>query len=331
MRRCPMPFVSVLAAACGLPALLAGSAIAAPATASIQSTHAAGAADCPDAAQLARQVNDGLGRQALIATGGAGAQAAGSRVDVAFDRAGHGYAATVHVGGAGGGTRKLANAGPGCGALANAVAVLLTVVLDTDVAPQADANDRNASGAGAATSRSGRVAGHDGLNADLGVGGGVAEGLVGGWSPTLGLAGTLAYRHWALRLGGLWLPSKTSDVGPGRVDVGLAVARAALCATTGTDRSRVTFGLCAQQQIGWMRGRGVDFDAGNRTADHLWLAAGAAIVASGSFERSFGWEVEAGAVRLLQQQRFVVDNLGTGFQSDPFAFMTTLSFMTRVW
>jgi hypothetical protein len=127
------------------------------------------------------------------------------------------------------------------------------------------------------------------------------------------------------------MPSKTSDTGPGRVAVGLAVARLSLCATTGADRARVSLGLCAQQQLGWMRGRGYAFEAGDRTADHLWLAAGLAIVASGALERAFGWEVEAGAVRLLREQRFVVDNFGTAFQSDPFAFMTTLSFTTRIW
>jgi hypothetical protein len=164
----------------------------------------------------------------------------------------------------------------------------------------------------------------------VGVGGGVAAGLVGGWSPAVGLGGTLGYRRWSARLGGVWLPAKSNDFGPGRVEVGLATARLALCWSAPVGHAGVTLGLCAQQQIGWMRGRGVDFDAGNRAADHLWLAAGASLVAAGPLGRSLGWEVEAGAVRVLQEQRFVVDNLGTAFQSDRFAFMTTVGFTTRV-
>ena len=332
MRRRDPLLRPVLAAAVGLCGLVARPARAEPATALIESTKAPGAADCPDAGRLARAVNDGIGRVAVFPAGPE-APAARLQVSVTFERAARGYAATVKLGGARGGTRKLSGGGPGCDALANAVGVLLTVVLDSDAGAPGDAA---APGGGSAPTGSTGSAARDGsgvgMNANVGFGGGVAEGLVGGWSPALGVAGTFAYRHWAARVGGLWLPSKTSDTFPARVEVGLTVARLAFCVTTADDhRSRVTLGLCAQQQIGWMRGRGIDFGAAAPPLDRLWLATGAAFVASGAFERSFGWEVEVGAVRLLQQQRFVVDAFGTAYQSDPFAFMTTLSFMTRVW
>jgi len=326
-----LPLSALAALACGLCAFASRPAAAAPATALLDSTKAAGAADCPDAGKLARIVNDGLGR-AAVAPAGPGAPSAPLRVGVTFERAARGYAATVEIAGAHGGTRRLSNGGPGCGALANAVGVLLVVVLDSDA--DADGASARSDRSGAASTRSPSAAPTAALartNADVGFGGGVAEGLVGGWSPTLGVGGTVAYDRWAARLNALWLPSKTSDTGPGRVAVGLAAARLALCVRTGADRARLSLGLCAQQQLGWMRGRGYDFEAGDRTADHLWLAAGVAIVASGALERAFGWELEAGAVRLLREQRFVVDNFGTAFQSDPFAFMTTLSFTTRIW
>jgi len=328
-RRRPLS-LPVLAAAVGLGGLLARPARAEPATAQLESTNAAGAADCPDADRLARAVNDGLGRTAIVAARANG-PAARVRVGVTFQRAARGYAATVRLDGARGGTRRLSNGGPGCAALANAVGVLLTVVLDNDAAASGDsAAGAAAAGAGTAGGK-GVYGGRGGVNADLGFGGGVAEGLIGGWSPTLGFAGTFAFPHWAARLGGLWLPTKSNDYGLGRLDVALAAARLELCLTTTTDRSRVTLGLCAQQQIGWMHGGGFDFIGGRIDSDRLWLAAGAALVASGSFERSFGWDVEVGAVRLLQQQRFVVDTVGTAYQSDPFAFMTTLTFTTRLW
>ena len=169
------------------------------------------------------------------------------------------------------------------------------------------------------------------MTGKLGVGGGVAQGLVGGWSPAVGLGGTLAYQRWATRLGAVWLPANSNAFGPGRVEVGLAVARLALCVALLGDPSRVSMGVCAQQQIGWMRGRGVDYDAGNRVANHLWLATGASIVAGGPLGRSLGWEVELGALVPFHQERFAVDNLGAGFRSDPVAFMTTFAFTTRVW
>jgi len=145
------------------------------------------------------------------------------------------------------------------------------------------------------------------------------------------MGGTLAYGPWAARLGGAWMPSKSSDFGPGRVEVGLALARLALCVSMRDDRSRLALGFCAQQQIGWMRGRGVDYPAGNTSAGTLWLAPGAAIVASGPLATTLGWEVDVGAVYPLREVRFVVDNLGTAYRSEPAAFMTTFSITTRVW
>jgi hypothetical protein len=309
---------------------------AAGASALLESTSRPGATDCPDAGALAAMVNDGLGRSVLVTAASTAADGPRVRVVVSFARAGKSYAATVNVGDGRGGTRTLADRGPGCGALANAVAVLLVVLLDSG--PESLGS---VAGSSSPSSPSSQLAPEDAASspaalerrtvADVGVGGGIAQGLVGGWSPAVGLGGTLAYRHWAARVGGVWFPPQANDYGPGRVEVGLAVVRVALCASTRAGLTRVTLALCAQQQVGWMRGRGMDYEQGNRAADHLWLAAGAAAVARGPLGRAVGWEVEVGAVRPLRQQRFVVDNLGTAFQSDPLAVMTTLSLTTRVW
>src|SRR5262249_25917506 len=193
--------------------------------------------------------------------------------------------------------------------LATAVGVLWVLILGPGAEPVGGAAAGSPPHAAARPSgtttavASSAPAAHLGTTAGLSVGGGVAEGLVGGWSPAVGMGGTLAYRRWSARLGGIWVPTKSSDFGPGRVQVGLAIARPALCGSAVVGSSRVAVGLCAQQQVGWMRGRGFDYEAANRAADHLWLAAGAAIVAGGPLARSLGWEAEAGVVRLLQQQR----------------------------
>jgi hypothetical protein len=297
---------------------------AAPATARLESTRAPDAADCPDAAALAALVNEGLARTALV-TAGTTAPAPRGQVAVTFQREATGYAATVRIGGARGGTRKVSNEGPGCGALASAVGVLLTVVLDAN--DDAPAESPASSGPPGHASPATRFA----TTADVGVGGGAAQGLVGGWAPAVGVGGTLAHGHWAARTGVVWLPARSNPYGPGRVDVGLTVARLALCASPRQDRSRFTLELCVQQQLGWMRGTGVDYEAGTRAANHLWLAMGASLVASAPLGRALGWEAEVGLVRSFQEERFVVQNLGTAFRSDPLAFMTTLGFTTRVW
>jgi hypothetical protein len=290
----------------------------------LEATNGPGADDCPGAAALAAQVNEGLGRPAL-ATAAAATAAPAPRIAISFQRAASGYAATVHIGGARGGTRKLSNAGPGCRALADAVGMLLVLVLDSN------GDDASAaSPASAAPATATRAAAGADRRADVAVGGGVAEGLVGGWSPAVGVGGALTYGHLSARLGGLWLPAKSTELGPGRVEIGLAAVRLALCATAHRDRFQLGLGLCVQQQVGWLRGRGVDYDD-NHTANHLWLATGVAIVVNGPLGRAAGWELETGIVRLLREERFVVGNLGTAFQSQPAAFMTTLSFTARVW
>ena len=331
-------WLTVVGAACASFAAIAP-ARAAPATAMLETTAAADAADCPKATALAAAVNDGLGRTALTpagrdATAAAAASAASAgnpvRVLVRFERAQKGYAANVDVGGGRGGTRKLSDAGPKCATLGNAVGVLLVLLLDADAETLGDAAAGATPEATAHTTTGSGAAAHA-TTAGLAVGGGVAEGLIGGWSPTIGLGGTLAHDRWSARLGGVWLPDKVNDYGPGRVEVGLAYARLALCGSTRAEQSGVRMALCAQQQMGWMRGHGYDYPGSNDGVDLLWLAAGASIVASGSFERAFGWEAEAGVVRLLRQHRFVVGEVGTAFESDPWAFTMTLAFTTRLW
>ena len=319
----------VFAVAGGLSGPLAGQAAAAPATAMLETTNAAGADDCPDAAALAAQVNDGLGRPAL-ATTRASTAAPAARIAISFQRAVGGYAASVHIGGARGGTRKLTNAGPGCRALADAVGMLLVLVLDSNDDDGAAASPSASSATAGVSGAAGATGDHSALTAAVGAGGGVAEGLVGGWSPAVGLGGALTYGPLSARLGGFWVPAKSHELGPGRVEVGLAAARLALCATAQGDRSQVGLGFCVQQQTGWLRGRGLDYDD-NHTVGRLWLASGVAIIANGPLGRAFGWEAEAGMVWPWQQTRFVVGDMGTAFQTPAAAFMTTLSFTTKLW
>ena len=312
----------------GLCGPFAGRARAAPATAQLETANAPGADDCPSAAALAASVNEGLGRPALVTAGAP--TPAPARIAVSFERAGSGYAATVHIGGARGGTRKLTNAGPGCRALADAVGMLLVLVLDSNDDAAAATASAPESNRGAASSASGASNERSQLTAAVGAGGGVAEGLVGGWSPAVGLGGTLMHGPLSARLGGFWVPTKSHELGSGRVEIGLAAARLALCATTQGDRPQVGLGLCVQQQAGWMHGRGVGYDD-NHTVGTLWLASGVALIANGPLGRAVGWEVEAGMVFPLRQTRFVTGDLGTAFQTPTAAFMTTLSFTTRLW
>ena len=309
--------LAAIGAAC-VSFVAAAPAHGAPATALLETTSAAGTDDCPKAAALATVVNDGHRAPRVDARRSRRGGAAGARPG-AFRTRWEG----IH------GDRERRRR-----ARRDAKA-------HRRRAPMRHARQRGRRPAGPAARlgrrNPGRWRGGDGpcrgcvaasssaaraghaTTADLAVGGGVAEGLVGGWSPTIGLGGTLAHDRWSARLGGVWLPEKAYDYGPGRVQVGLAFARLALCGSTRVEGSNVTMGLCAQQQVGWLRGRGSGYDVAN----HERRSAVAGRRRGGRRERTFRPIVRVGGgggrVRLLRQHRFVVDNLGTGFQSDPWA------------
>jgi hypothetical protein len=196
--------------------------------------------------------------------------------------------------------------------------------------PAAESNRGAVPGASGASEATGATGARSAPTAAVGAGAGAAEGLVGGWSPAVGLGGTLTQGPLSIRLGGLWVPAKSHEVGTGRVEVGLATARIAFCATAESDRSHVGLGLCVQQQIGWLHGRGLGYDV-NHTAGSLWLAGGVALIANGPLGRAVGWELETGMVCPLQERRFVANDVRTAYQTPAAAFMTTLSFTTKVW
>lgn len=111
----------------GLVLLSARSARADDPAASLEVTRSADAADCPDASALAALVARERGLDSLVTTAGAGATLG---LEVAFARSSSGYVATVRSTGDRTGTRTIADQGPSCSALAVAVVVTLTVMLD---------------------------------------------------------------------------------------------------------------------------------------------------------------------------------------------------------
>ncbi len=111
----------------GLVLLSARSARADDPATSLEVTRSADAADCPDAFALAALVARERGRDSLVTTAGAGATLG---LEVAFARSSSGYVATVRSTGDRTGTRTIADQGPSCSALAEAVVVTLTVMLD---------------------------------------------------------------------------------------------------------------------------------------------------------------------------------------------------------
>jgi hypothetical protein len=90
--------------------------------------RAPAASDCPDAAALAAEVARRMGRPALDPIGIEGMPG----LDVRFERQGDAYAAVVVVRGR---ERRLADPGPGCAGLADALALTLAILLDRDAPP----------------------------------------------------------------------------------------------------------------------------------------------------------------------------------------------------
>ena len=155
-----------------------------------------------------------------------------------------------------------------------------------------------------------------------------------GWSgagrPSLGLGGTLAYQGWAARLGGVWLPSKTSDYGPGRVEVGCH--RAARAVRAGVRRPRALDAGPVRAAAGRVDARPRHrLRRQPRRRSTVAGDGGASIVARGSVGTiGSAGRSRRGAVRVLGETRFAIGGGGIAFATDPYAFMTTLALTTRV-
>ena len=289
-------------------------------------TRGAGAAQCPDASQLASLVWT-LGRRQVTA----GSASAPVVLHVAIDRTLEGYTAVLLVRGARSGARTLSDVGPGCESIAEALALSIAIVLDAT--PPAPAPEPSVAAAGATAPPSvaleanepppTRPAAVETIEAppslphwNLGpeLRGGVAIGILAGPVPTLG--GALGFR-WPQRLGiALGVTQLTRDtvpVGTGTVALDLTLGSLAVCGVVAAQHV-ATASLCLEPMLGVLRGSARNFE----TNEHRVLPYGAfgfGPRGEGQLAGAWHWTMSAQAVAPLVRHGFRVEDAETTKQA----------------
>ena len=300
-------------------ALLARAAQAAPATGRCETTSGAGAADCPDATQLATIVNDGLGRTRWSLR--AASTEAPMRIAVRLRP--HGRRATP----------------PPFASAARAAEPGISRIRARGAPRSRTPSASFWSSCSMSTLRRSRTrpprrpcsrVRPGETTADLGVAGGVAEGLVGGWSPDGGTR-----RHAGLSAVGGAPRRRLAAVEVDRLRPGPRRGRPG-------DRAAGAVRVEARPPIagraGPVRAAAGRVDAGTRRRLRR-QPRGQPTVAGGRrrgrHSGTAGTLARLGdrgrAVRPFREQRFVVGDLGTAYRSEPAAFMTTFAITTPIW
>ncbi len=256
------------------------------------------AADCPDAPALAIEVGRHMGRPALDPDAPAWMPA----IDVAIAREGAAFSAIVAIGGR---ERRLADPGPGCAGLGDALSVTLAILLDREgppplplppppSAPPPPPPDRAAPPRPVAPPRSDpRVA--------VAVEGAFTYGL-------LGAAARPAFTALVeLRVAGpiwvapgiVWAPARSIDFPPGAVDVSLGAGTVRACAAAiGGAGDGPSISACVEPSIGALRGTGTGY-ASDASGTRLWASVGLGLVGRGPILGPLGWFAHAAGFALV--------------------------------
>jgi len=284
----------------------------------------AGAETCPDAVQLGAHVNAIVEREVI----GAGPGQDSAWIEVTMHKEGEGYSATVRSYGSSVGQRELSDAGPGCTALGEAVAVSLALMWTSQAdgpplpeppeavetesaappAPEAATPPPTAKPTPAAKRRPPPPSqrSREGSWLRIGVDGflGVAIAVLEHPVPNaeLGVRVDLGKRaSFGIVAGGAG-PDRI-ELDEGNVDLSLLYGAVRACVGVVDERPRVLF--CLRPALGKLRGTGTDFDE-SWQRDHVQPSIGAGLEVRGPIARALGWAAELIASTPLERQGFSV-------------------------
>jgi hypothetical protein len=286
-------------------------------------TRGAGAEDCPDAVALGQLVWT-LGQRRVTTTTDRPSELV---VHVAIERNTAGYAAVLHARGSQQGTRTLADVGPTCQSLAEALAMVIAIMLDAPATPRNAPVSEPAAPMVSDTWAPSGVAPRSGKRAEWHLGlealGGVAVAVLsdpvalGGGGATLRLGERVEFG-----LGGLRLQRDWVTMPGGEVTLDLTAAYLRGCAAV-TDNEAVALQLCAALLLGSLRGEGQGYPTYD-TKRVPWTVIGLGPAGVGTLGGGTSWWLAATALMPLvrhgfsvevegQEQRFRLDDVGLLF------------------
>lgn len=290
-----------------------------------------GATDCPDAAELSKQVRvlTPKGPDPLDGTA-SGTDA----ISVDFGRRGPRLRAVIRATGEKSGSRVLDDDGPSCGPLAEATALAIAILVDPDAAVTLAGKESTARGAEPAKTiepavepvpesaaqrprvpeeAKTRAAGW-GVSIDAGAG--IVTGVNASVAPVFLAAITVRpVAQLSFEASALMALPRSHDLDRGTVDVSAAGGGASACVWPIARAGRVSIDLggCLGGIIAAVRGTGSGYDA-DRSASRPWGAFDAHFAARGDLFGPLGWGVRGGAAVPFHRESFGVAGAGTAYE-----------------
>lgn len=218
--------------------------------------------------------------------------------------------------------RALESRGATCSALANATAVTLALIFDSD--PVADAVPKTAPPVVVPVIRvppppPEEPVSH--LEANLAVGAVGLGGILGPVALAVSAEAGVAGRRWRTAIGGIWALPQTLMLGPGTVRESLLSSLVRVCYTPlRADILRID--LCSGAFIGLETAEAEGYSRNDRRT-RPWLALPIEVVFGGGTSR-VGWELVAGALIPARRNDFAVDEIGVAYQSPPVGGLLSL-------
>lgn len=279
------------------------------------------AADCPDEAALAASTL-ALGTLPPAAP-------TPLNLEVTFRREQAGYSAEVQASGRTEGVREVTKEGATCAPLAEAVSVVLSVLLDLSprdttpapappplaAPPKAPGESANQRAEPRATASAPEPT--EPLGFAAGIQGGVAYRLVGdGVAPTVSALLRSRLERWELYAGALWAPSGSADYLEHTIQMSLLSAKLGGCAWLRRSRHRADAALCASFLAGSLRAQGKGFPSDVPASD-AWFAFGAGLDGRLPVARKWALRLEISLIVPTRRQTYTVAFTEGGFETSP--------------
>jgi hypothetical protein len=301
-------------------ALLHGSALA-QALDALRVERAPGAEDCADATNLGERIARIRGRVDTPKN---------SHYEVTFSRAADTFRANIRSGPNGEGQRVLTGRGPTCASLAQATAVTLALLFDSDEDSATKAEPEPTPPAATPVqaiaprvepSPQAAPRPREPLRGTLSLGAAGLAFVLRPIAPAFVAEVGLSFGRFRAGLGALWVPTQSLVLEPGHVDESLLAGTARACLSLARSR-RVAFDLCSGMFVGAVNARAVGFTS-NEHAKRGWLAVPLELSVA-DLSGSVGWELSATALGQLVHHDFEVEGLGAPYHAPRVGAMFTL-------
>lgn len=281
------------------------------------------AADCPDESALT---------DATLALGTLPETPADPlEIEVRFRREAAGYAAEVRASGRTEGVREVTKNGPTCAPLADAVAVVLAVLLDLrpreappdPVAPAPAPPPRPATSTPPTPAQK-LAPSHAPFGVVLAVEGGAAYRMVGdGLAATIALAVRPHFDRWEGSVGGMWAPHGSAAYLERSVDMSLLSARLGGCAWLDRSRAHRNVGVCAGFSIGNLHAEGKGF-ATEVPASDGWFAFDAGVAGRLPISRKWAVRLAISAFIPTRKQTYTAEGTSEVIHMSPWGGLVSL-------